>query len=182
MKWIEIILSFLRNGLGSTVDMNALVYQTPGIDISLALKEVDSLIQWNKDRKLWNERRLQAKMASAGDSTMPQGGFSAGDFGLDEDEVLHMQAESDDEGLESDFEDDHHDHNEKDDFISQERKRRAKKKKEWVDETSRSSEPTKPKVVELAKLVPVFVEGLRDDLSKTIITEQTVDRAVQEET
>ena len=104
MKWIELILSFLRNGFSSKVDMNALVFQTPGINTSLALKEIDSLIQWNKDRKIWNERRLRAKMASAGESTMPQGGFSVGDFGLDEDEVLYLQADfseeedSDDEG------------------------------------------------------------------------------------
>jgi len=179
MKWIEIILSFLRNGLGSTVDMNALVFETPGIDISLALQELDSLILWNKDRKLWNERRLRAKIASAEDGTIPQGGFSAGDFGLDEDEVLHMQAESDDEGFDSDDEDHHHAQAEKDDFVAEERKGRAKKKG-WVDETNRSSEPVKPKITELAKLVPFFVEGLRGDLNKTILTEETVDRAVQD--
>jgi len=117
-------------------------------------------------------------MASAGDSTVPQGGFSVGDFGLDEDEVLNMQAESDDEAVDSDLEEEHHD--EKDDFIGQERKRRAKEKKGWTDETSRSSEPVKPKVTELLKLVPVFVEGLRDDLSQLVVTEEIVDQAVQE--
>ena len=181
MKWIEVILSFLRNGLDSKVDMNALIFETPGIDVSLALEELDALIQWNKDRKKWNERRLRAKMASAGDNTIPQGGFSAGDFGLDEDEVLHMQAESDDEAPDSDSEDEHYATGQENDaYIAQERKRREKAKKGWVDETSRTSEPVKPKVTELLKLVPVFVEGLRDDLSKTVISEDMVDHEVHE--
>lgn len=163
MKWIELILSFLRNGFSSKVDMNALVFQTSGINISLALNEIDSLIQWNKDRKIWNERRLRAKMASAGESTIPQGGFSVGDFGLDEDEVLHLQADFS-EGEDSDSEGPLKPTSGKDDVVEMERRRR-KNSGAGKNEMSRSSEPVKPEMVEILKLVPVFVDLLRQDLS-----------------
>jgi hypothetical protein len=157
MKWIEIILSFLRNGLTSQkIDMNRLIFNTPGVDIPLALQELDTLIQWNKNRKEWNARRIQAKLAGAGESTVPRGDFSVGDFGLDEDEVYELAAESDDD------EEEHHDGG---DIIELERKRRVRER----DETSRRSEPVKPVVRELAKLVPVFVEALRADLSKEVV-------------
>jgi Domain of unknown function in PX-proteins (DUF3818) len=180
MKWIEVILSFLRNGFSSKVDMNRLVFETPGVDTTVALSEIDALIQWNKDRKAWNERRLRAKMASAEDSTVPQGGFSVADFGLDEDEVLHLQADiSEDEEYDSEDEDSGKSSSSRDDLVEMERRRRVKsRRKRSVDETSRRSEPAKPEVVELTKLVGVFVDGLRSDLSKTIVTEETVDHAV----
>jgi len=179
MKWIEIILSFLRNGFTSTVDMNTLVFSTPGIDTTIAMTEINSLIQWNKDRKAWNERRLRAKLASAGDSTVPQGGFSVGDFGLDEDEVLHLQAEFS-EGEDEEESDGYEGPRElKEDLIEQERKKRAKEKLGvGKDETSRRSEPVKPEVVELLQLVPVFVDGLREQLSRKVVTEEKVDKAV----
>jgi len=180
MKWIEVILSFLRDGFASKVDMNALVFSTPGLDVPVALREIDTLIQWNKDRKAWNERRLRAKMASAGESTVPQAGFSVADFGLDEDEVLHLQAESEGEE-ESDEESGQHKSSlAKDDFVGQERRRRAKQGIETKDETSRRSEPKKPEVVELLKLVPVFVDSLRGDLSRMVVVADTVDTPVGE--
>ena len=178
MKWIEIILSFLRDGFSSKIDMNTLVFETPGVDTSIALKEIDSLIQWNKDRKAWNERRLRAKMASAGESTVPQGGFSVGDFGLDEDEVLHLQADFSEDEEDSDPDERHHSEESKDDILEQERRRRAKGISESKDETSRRSEPVKPEMVELLKLVPVFVDGLREDLSQKVVTGEKVDQAV----
>ena len=181
MKWIEVILSFLRNGFSSKIDMNALVFSTPNVDITVALHEIDTIIQWNKDRKTWNERRLRAKMASAGESTVPHGGFSVGDFGLDEDEVLHLQAESEDE-VDSDEETGHDKSGgPNNDLVEQERRRRAKKKgKETKDETSRRSEPVKPEVVELLKLVPKFVDELRGDLSKMVVTTDTIDTSIEE--
>jgi hypothetical protein len=180
MKWIEVILSFLRNGFSSKVDMNRLVFETPGVDTTVAQSEIDALIQWNKDRKAWNERRIRAKMASAEDSTVPQGGFSVADFGLDEDEVLHLQADiSEDEEYDSEDEDSGKSTSSRNDLVEMERRRRVKsRRKNSVDETSRRSEPAKPEVVELVKLVDVFVDGLRGDLSKTIVTEETVDHAV----
>jgi Domain of unknown function in PX-proteins (DUF3818) len=181
MKWIEIILSFLRDGFSSTIDMNKLVFETPGVDTTIALKEINALIQWNKDRKAWNERRLRAKMASAEESTVPQGGFSVGDFGLDEDEVLHLQADfSEDE--DSDNDDEHNKSAEaRDDFVEMERKRRAKDDRASKDETSRSSEPVKPEMVELLKLVPVFVNVLREDLSQNVVMGENVDQALEAE-
>ena len=181
MKWIESILSFLREGFSSKVDMNVLVFQTPGVNTSIALKEIDSLIQWNKDRKIWNERRLRAKMASAGESTIPQGGFSVGDFGLDEDEVLHLQADFS-EGEDSDSDGPLKSTSGRDDVVEMERRRRVKEKNTGgrKDETSRSSEPVKPEMVEILKLVPVFVDVLRVDLSVKVVTEEKVDQAVAE--
>lgn len=173
MKWIEVILSFLRDGFSSKVDMNALVYETPGIDTSLALKEIDALIQWNKDRKAWNERRLRAKMASAGENTVPQGGFSISDFGLDEDEVLQLHADFSEGEEDSDSEEVPKSAMSKDDFVEKERNRRAKEKMGiGKNDISRGSEPAKPDVVELLKLVPVFVNGLRDDLSRKVGNEE----------
>ena len=179
MKWIEVILSFLRDGFSSKVDMNNLVFSTPGIDVPVALREIDALIEWNKDRKAWNERRIRAKMASAGESTVPQGGFTVGDFGLDEDEVLHLQAESEDEEDSDEESGNPRGRGMKDDLVEQERKRRAKKGSEVQDETSRRSEPVKPEVVELLKLVPVFVDGLRTDLSRMVVATDNVDMAVE---
>jgi len=185
MKWIEVILSFLRDGFSSKIDMNVLVFETAGVDTEKALTEIDSLIQWNKDRKAWNERRLRAKMASAGDSTVPQGGFSAGDFGLDEDEILYLQADvSEDEEDDSDYELFHDmevgkNHN----VVEIERRRRATERKlggRMKDETSRRSEPAKPPVHELLKLIPVFVAKLRGDLCQTVVSENTGNQAVQE--
>ena len=174
MKWIEVILSFLRDGFSSKVDMNALVFETPGIDAELALKEVDALIEWNKERKAWNERRIRAKMASAGDSTIPRG-FSIGDFGLDEDEVLQLQAEFNGEEDDSDAEDGQR-RISTDDIVGEERKRRAKGRE--LDETNRNSEPDKPQMVELPKLVPVFVEVLRDDLSQKVVMEKNFSQPI----
>ena len=184
MKWIEVILSFLRDGFSGKVDMNRLVFETPGINTDIAMTEIEALIQWNKDRKAWNERRIQAKMASAGEDTMPQGGFTVGDFGLDEDEVLYLQGDMS-EGEESDTEG--HDNHavdtdsivEKDDWIEKERKKRAKGREK--DETNRGSEPPKPEVTELVKLVPVFVNSLRDDLSNLVVTEEIVEKAIVDE-
>jgi hypothetical protein len=176
MKWIEVILSFLRDGFSSKVDMNVLVFETPGINTEIALQEIDALIQWNKDRKAWNERRIRAKMASAGDDTMPQGGFSVGDFGLDEDEVMFLQADMSESEEDSDGEEAHKSELPKDDLVEKERKRRAKGRTNATDETSRRSEPEKPKMVELVKLVPVFVDNLRSDMGEVIITEDNVDK------
>jgi hypothetical protein len=174
MKWIEVILSFLRDGFSSKVDMNALVFETPGVDTSVALKEIDALIQWNRDRKIWNERRLRAKMASAGESSVPQGGFTVGDFGLDEDEVLHLQADFSEGEEDSDGEETHKAVAAMDDVVETERRRRAKGVQK--DETHRSSEPVKPEMVEILKLVPVFVDGLRADLSTKVVMEEKVDQ------
>jgi hypothetical protein len=173
MRWIEIILSFLRNGFTSKVDMNVLVYETPGINTDTALKEIDALIQWNKDRKAWNERRIRAKMASAGESTVPQAGFSVGDFGLDEDEVLHLQADLDSEDEDSDAE------QRRLDVVEEERRKRKKEKSGAKDETSRRSEPVKPEMVEIVKLVPVSVDGLREDLDQRIVSGERVEVAVE---
>jgi hypothetical protein len=175
MRWIEIILSFLRNGFTSKVDMNVLVFETPGVDTDIALKEIDALIQWNKDRKAWNERRIRAKMASAGESTVPQAGFSVKDFGLDEDEVLHLQADLDSEGDDSDAEQKQF----AGDIVEEERRKRKKEKSGGKDETSRRSEPVKPVMVEIVKLVPVFVDRLREDLDQRVVTGEKVGEAVE---
>ena len=179
MRWIEIILAFLRDGFTSTVDMTTLVYETPGINTDVAQKEIDALIQWNRDRKAWNERRIRAKMASAGESTVPQAGFTVGDFGLDEDEVLHLHADmTDGEEEDSDGEGGGRRFGGRDEVVEQERRKRIKEKTGLKDETSRASEPVKPEMVELVKLVPVFVDGLRQDLDQRVVTEQKIEKAV----
>jgi len=144
------------------MDMNTLVFHTPGIDVPVVLREIRSLVDWNRDRKAWNQLRLRAKLARAGEPTVPQGGFSPGDFGLDEDEILQLQADSDYESPDSDLDE----HDDADDLIALERKRRAKM---MLDEVTRKNEPVKPQVTELLKLVPGFVDGLREDLGRRVI-------------
>jgi len=179
MRWIEIILAFLRDGFTSQVDMTTLVYETPGVNTDVVMNEIDALIQWNRDRKAWNEWRIRAKMASAGESTVPQAGFTVGDFGLDEDEVLHLHADmTDGEEEDSDGEGGGRRFGGSDDLVEQERRQRIKEKTGLKDETSRGSEPVNPEMVEIAKLVPIFVDRLRQDLDQRVVTGQKIQKAV----
>ena len=93
MGWLEGILGFLRQGpKGGKLDMNALfqgAVDMKQIDKDKAVAEIDTLIQWQQDRKRWHQDKTRQKMAADtvnGSSleTNPSGNaFKSSDFGLD---------------------------------------------------------------------------------------------------
>lgn len=166
MGWLEGILEFLRHGpKGGKLDMNALfqgAVDMGQIDRSIAINEINALVQWQGDRKKWHQGKTRQKMAAEGSSSIsrpaisepPPGSttFSSSDFGLDESDLADLGSLSpfSSEG-EEDEEDDA-------DPISSERKRRAKKQ----DHLRRSAgEPVKPLIKELPKMKESFLAMLR---------------------
>ncbi|KAJ8099995.1 hypothetical protein POJ06DRAFT_255126 [Lipomyces tetrasporus] len=188
MLWIEEILRFLRDGPKSTIDMNELfiaattldvIYSETGDKISVdrdrLMKEIDSMIEWNRQRKTWREKRLRDKLREAqrranGENvddeeideadideaewkqTLPQL-LRGGDFGLHDEDLEDFAVDqsnlSSDEGEEDD----------EDwlDPIEYERRARARRNRRG----GRNGEPAKPNTVEIPKLVGPFVERLR---------------------
>ena len=86
---------------------------------------------------------------------------------------MHLQADFSEGEDDSDSEEGFKNTTSKDDIIEMERLRRVKTRARMSsrkDETRRSSEPDKPEMVEIVKLVPIFVNGLREDLSYKVVT------------
>ncbi len=161
MGWIEGILEFLRNGpKNGTLDINALfegATSTGQLDKAKAIAETDELIAWQESRKKWHQDKTRQKMAAEGSAdgssvTTVPGGFSAGDFGLDQTDLDDMAYEDDsDDSIEEEAEDEM-------DPIEAERRRRAKRQ----DRLRRSAgEPVKPNVTEVHKLKENFLVMLR---------------------
>lgn len=166
MGWLEGILEFLRHGpKGGKLDMNALfqgAVDVGQIDKSTAIKEIDSLIKWQEERKKWHQDKTRQKMAAEGSSSVPGSAvsepppgsttFRSSDFGLDQSDLADLGASS---PISSEDEED-----EKDDAdpISSERRRRAKKQ----DHLRRSAgEPIKPAIKEVTKMKEGFLAMLR---------------------
>ena len=88
MGWLEGILQFLRNGPGKSLDMNRLfedAVKSGLVDEEIAKREINSLIQWQADRKRWHAGKTRQKMASNGwMNTAPENMFKSSDFGVDE--------------------------------------------------------------------------------------------------
>ena len=91
MGWLEGILAFLRKGpCGGKLDMNALfqgALDMGQIDKEIAIKEINSLVKWQGERKKWHQDKTRQKMAaeSLSPETMPgQNYFKGSDFGLNE--------------------------------------------------------------------------------------------------
>lgn len=163
MAWIENILDFLRKGprSGLKLDMNALfqgAVDTKQIDKEETIREIDSLVKWQEDRKKWHHDKTRQKMAAEGTGEMTGSAtFRTSDFGLDEDDLddLAITNEESDEDDENSEDDDL-------DPIMAERKRRAKKQ----DHLRRSAgEPVKPDVKEVYKLQESFGMMLREVLA-----------------
>lgn len=160
MGHIEDILNFLRKGpKGGAFDMNGLIEEateSKAIDRELAMKEINALIKWQIKRKRWHQDKTRLKMASAADeqvSTIP--GFNKikpSDFGLEEEDLSDLE---DDEwsGDESEEEDEEGEV----DGILAEQKARARQARL----RSGAGEPVKPKIGELQKLMPGFLDRLR---------------------
>ncbi|KUL88356.1 hypothetical protein ZTR_05002 [Talaromyces verruculosus] len=163
MAWIENILDFLRKGprSGFKLDMNALfqgAVDTKQIDKDECIREIDSLVKWQEDRKKWHHDKTRQKMAAEGTGEVPASAtFRTSDFGLDEDDLddLAITNEESDEDDENSEDDDL-------DPIMAERRRRAKKQ----DHLRRSAgEPVKPEVKEVYKLQESFGMMLREVLA-----------------
>lgn len=161
MAWLEGILDFLRKGppQGGKLDMNALfqgAVLVNQIDREVALREIDSLIQWQEDRKRWHLDKTRQKMAAEGTETGYVPGsttFRGSDFGLDEADLedLTISDEASDASDVSEEEDDL-------DPIAAERRRRVKKQ-EHLRRTA--GEPVKPEIQEILKLTDSFGAMLR---------------------
>ncbi|KAK9449839.1 uncharacterized protein V1518DRAFT_414807 [Limtongia smithiae] len=190
MVWIEEILQFLRDGPGKTIDivqLFALSTSSSGsVDGKVLVSEIDSMIAWNRDRKLWREKRLRDRIregkgivgvhddsdvdsdgerAEADDevewkATIPQL-LKVEDFGLRDDDVEQFAA--DQSNLSSDEEQE-----EDDDLldpIEYERRARLRRRNRASGGGGRSGEPPKPELVELPKLMDMFVDRLREVLA-----------------
>lgn len=94
MGWLEGILDFLRHGpKGGKLDMNALfqgAVDMSQISKSVAIEEINSLINWQKERKRWHHDKTRQKMAAEGSGSGSTDGlpgletFRSSDFGLNE--------------------------------------------------------------------------------------------------
>lgn len=166
MGWLEGILEFLRQGpKGGKLDINALfqgAVDMKQINKSVAIDEINALIQWQEQRKKWHHDKTRQKMAAEGSGssyeivpTAPPGSstFRSSDFGLNESDLAEMQSSS---PFSSDDEDSLEDENI--DPIASERKRRAKRQ----DHLRRTAgEPQKPAVHEVLKMKEGFLSMLR---------------------
>ncbi len=96
MHWIELILTFLREGTPQQLDLEQIFNSTADLDKALAIREIDDCIKYNADLKVWRQDRLRKRMAAetslqrANDGTIPMGSFSGADFGLDNDDLDEM--------------------------------------------------------------------------------------------
>jgi hypothetical protein len=124
------------------------------VDRDTAIKEINTLIKWQIKRKRWHQDKTRQKMASGEEqpSTIP--GFNKikpSDFGLEEEDLSDLD---DDEDSYDESEDDD---DEEMDGILAEQKLRARQARL----RSGAGEPLKPKIGELQKLMPGFLDRLR---------------------
>ncbi|KAK9461130.1 uncharacterized protein V1516DRAFT_624961 [Lipomyces oligophaga] len=190
MTWIETILEFLRDGPGTSIDMNELFHIAISRGIAgpdgvvhvsegNLLKEIDCLIEWTKLRKQWRENKLRDRLKAesgphgltpAGDSesdsdeavdeaewraTLPQL-LRGEDFGLRDDDLEQLaadQSDSSDEEIEDD--------EDQLDPIEYERRARARRNRR----NGKNGEPPKPELIEIPKLLELFVSRIRVILS-----------------
>lgn len=174
MSWLEGILEFLRHGpKGGKLDMNALfqgAVDSKQVNKEDAIREIDSLIDWQTARKEWHQDKTRRKMAAEGSDMNGSknrsiaGGMRTSDFGLhaadisdlgltagdadDEEEEALREAAEDEDGA---------------DLIGAERARRERMKEALA---SRKGEPAKPPVKELDGLRDGFVSLLRGVLAE----------------
>ncbi|KAF2415787.1 PX domain protein [Tothia fuscella] len=166
MGHIEGILAFLRSGpKGGALDMNVLfkeAIENGVVDQIRATREVNSLIKWQIKRKRWHQEKTKLKMAeatSAGEAPRNMPGFSAirpSDFGVDEEDLSDLE-----ESIESWSSGESEDEDGSDGILA-EQKRRARQARL----RSGAGEPPKPPINELNKLMPGFLNGLREVLAE----------------
>ncbi|KAK5131840.1 hypothetical protein LTR08_000507 [Meristemomyces frigidus] len=173
MAWLEGILDFLRNGprSGGRLDMNALFLacvERRLIDPERAVREINGLIKWQMARKRWHQDKTRLKMASAG--AAPDGGSNSGnggglaatfkpdDFGLNAMDLQDLDMGDEDEEAGSSEEEE-----EGADPIEAERKRR-RRNRDLLRRTA--GEPVKPVVVEVTKMMELFLGMLRGVLAE----------------
>ncbi|KAH0545098.1 hypothetical protein FGG08_000869 [Glutinoglossum americanum] len=164
MGWLEGILTFLRMGPhGGKLDMNALfqgAVDMGQVDKEKSIREINTLVKWQEERKKWHQGKTRQKMAAESHSleiAPGQNYFRGSDFGLNEIDLQDLEIE---DGINSSDEEEEDDDL---DPISAERKRRARKQ----DHLRRTAgEPQKPEVEELHKLQASFLAMLRNVLAE----------------
>lgn len=171
MSWVELILTFLRDGASQQLDLEMIFDKTSGLNKEQVLNEVDACIKWNGKMKVWRQERLQKKMAADQSSAaasggggsesaqIPMGTISGADFGLDQndlDEFLYEDSDGDEE-LEEAIDDL--------DPLEAEIKR---KKRSLAKLQRRYGEPSMPEVSEVYKMIPLFKQSLRTVLANTV--------------
>lgn len=175
MSWVELILTFLREGAAQQIDLDSIFVSTPGLDQAKALEEIDACVKWNGRMKVWRQERLQKKMAAQADSSnptqtdssnnqsknessIPTGTISGADFGLNQndlDEMLYEDSDGDDE-LEEAI-----------DELDPLEAELRRKKRDLAKLQRRYGEPEMPKVSEVYKLAGAFQVELRRVLAAT---------------
>ncbi|KAK9468472.1 hypothetical protein V1512DRAFT_259568 [Lipomyces arxii] len=186
MVWIEDILQFLREGPKNTMDMNELfnyatdvnvIEASDPVDKGKLMKEIDAMIEWNQQRKSWQEKKMRDRLREGpggGDNaddvedaeadieeaewkaTIPQL-LKGGDFGLRDDDLAEFAVDQSNLGDESEDDDD----DDMLDPVEYERRARLRRSRRG----GRHGEPMKPEIVEIPKLLIPFVERLRVVLS-----------------
>ncbi|CCG81519.1 PX domain protein [Taphrina deformans PYCC 5710] len=162
MSWVELILTFLREGAAKHLDLEKMIVECPNLDQDLAISEIDACIRWNGKMKIWRQERLRKRMAADQDTVneSPSTALSAlsgADFGLDQndlDELLYEESDGDEE-LEEEI----------DDFDPLEAEMRRKKKAAGRL-SRRYGEPEMPVVREVYKLTGMFGDAVRDVLAQ----------------
>lgn len=153
MAWVELILSFLRDGTPKDIDLDAIFDSCPLLNHSVAIKEIDACIQWNGAMKVWRQQRLESRMGNA--SAVPTSALSGSDFGLDQNDLDEMWDESEGEEEMEESMDDL-------DPLEAEMKR---KKRAQSRLQRRFGEPEMPDMSEVYKMAPLFKEQLRTVLA-----------------
>lgn len=165
MSWVELILTFLREGAAQQIDLESL-FQTANLDHALAIQELDACIKWNGRMKIWRQERLQKRMAAQQTqpnvgpdaASVPTGTLSGADFGLDQndlDEMMYDDSEGEEE-LEESLDDL--------DPLEAEMRRR---KRQVAQLQRRYGEPTMPPVKEIYKMSQSFKGEMRRILAMT---------------
>jgi hypothetical protein len=131
------------------------------IDPAKAKIEIDSLINWQADRKRWHQAKTRQKMANAKDNwqeATPMGTFSASDFGLHAEDIADLAIE--DEAMEEELAFEEED--DETDAITAEKRRRSRQ--ETLRRTA--GQPAKPPISEIHKMKDIFLASLKQVLSE----------------
>lgn len=165
MSWVELILTFLRDGAAQEIDLDRIFETTLGLDQRKAINEIDACVSWNGRMKVWRQERLRKKMATQDTTsrdntsgTIPLGTITGADFGLDQndlDEMLYEDSDGDEE-LEEEI-----------DELDPLEAELRRKKRNLAKLQRRYGEPEMPLVSEVYKMAGSFQSELRRVLAAT---------------
>lgn len=157
LSWVQVILSFLRDGTAKELDLDAIFDACEGLDHGLAVREIDSCSQWNTAMKAWRQKRLEQRVGDV--SSVPTAALSGTDFGLDQNDLDEMWDDD-----ESDGEEEMEESMDDLDPLEAEMKR---KKRALRRSQRRFGEPEMPVLKEVYKMAPLFKAQLRTILANS---------------